>query len=111
MKLVFQAFLSSSWDGPIVLFCPALLEAESPPFLAVLEQLSVIAPCPSGHEEGHTIHVWPIIVSHPLGNSDWSTEWTHNPVRASQNPSLEYIHRGWAENTCLPPGAAELAIY
>lgn len=111
MKLVFQAFLSSSWDGPIVFFCPALLEAASPPFHAVLEQLSVIVPCPSGHEKGHTIHVWPVIVSHPLGNSDWSTEWAHNPVRASQNPSLEYIHRGWAENACLPPGAAELAIF
>lgn len=45
----------------------------------------MIAPCPSGHKDGLNIQAWPIMVSHLLGNGDWSTGWTHmtgsGPVR------------------------------
>lgn len=75
--------------APLVLSPWLSLGKHPPPFFTVLEDLSMIAPCPSGHGDGLTIQAWPILVSHLLGNSDWSTGWTHDPVRVSQNPSLD----------------------
>lgn len=89
-KHVNEAWFSSGVPGGLHCFClPSRPERSPSPLPRSSGGAVDDRPCPSGHGDGLTLWAWPIMVSHLLGNSDWSMAWTHAWVRASQNPSWD----------------------